>query len=106
MRNPANVLNSLSEHSKLKDYKFERLYRILFNEEMYFIAYQNIYANPGNMTKGSDGSTTDRMSLNRIKQIIDTSKMRAISPNRREEYTSRRRMGRNAHLEYPLSMTS
>lgn len=36
-------------------YKYERLYRILFNEQMFYVAYQRIYANPGNMTPGSDG---------------------------------------------------
>ena len=30
------------------------------------LAYQNIYASPGNMTKGIDGNTIDAMSLNRI----------------------------------------
>ncbi len=60
MRSPANVLNSLTEHSKLSGYKFERLYRVLFNEEMYYTAYQNIYAKTGNMTHGSDGKTIDQ----------------------------------------------
>ena len=43
MRNPKNVLNSLSKHSGNLNYKFERLYRVLFNEEMFYVAYQNIY---------------------------------------------------------------
>ena len=43
MRNPERVLNSLTKHSKISSYKFERLYRILFNEEMFYVAYQKIY---------------------------------------------------------------
>ena len=35
MRSPARVLNSLTKHSQTTEYRFERLYRILFNEEMY-----------------------------------------------------------------------
>ena len=70
MRNPQKVLNSLTEHSKLSNYKFERLYRILFNEEMYYVAYQKINAKPGNMTKGTDGQTIDEMSLSRIEKLI------------------------------------
>lgn len=101
MRNPANVLNSLSEHSKLKDYKFERLYRILFNEEMYFIAYQNIYANPGNMTKGSDGSTTDGMSLNRIKQTIDTLKDESYQPQPSRRVYIEKKNGKKRPLGIP-----
>ncbi len=42
MRSPERVLNSLTEHSKVSNYKFERLYRVLFNEEMFFLAYHNI----------------------------------------------------------------
>ncbi len=55
MRNPELVLNNLAAHSKLSDYKYERLYRLLFNEEMLFVAYQRIYAKQGNMTAGTDG---------------------------------------------------
>lgn len=85
MRNPEKVLNSLINHSKDTNYKFERLYRILYNKNMYLLAYQNIYANEGNMTKGTDGETIDGMSLKRIDDII--AKMRDESyqpkPSRR-----------------------
>jgi len=37
---------------------------------MYYVAYQHIYANPGNMTAGADGQTIDQMSLNRIEKLI------------------------------------
>lgn len=70
MRNPERVLNSLTRHSNDVSYKYERLYRILFNEEMFYVAYQRIYAKPGNMTAGSDGKTIDEMSLSRIEQLI------------------------------------
>ncbi len=42
MRNPEKVLNSLTKHSKQTDYKFERIYRVLFNEKMYYRAYQKL----------------------------------------------------------------
>ena len=48
MRNPEIVLNTLCQHSKVSDYKFERLYRILFNKEMFFIAWLCINALIGN----------------------------------------------------------
>ena len=35
MRSPEQVLKALNKHGKVSDYKFERLYRILFNEEMF-----------------------------------------------------------------------
>ena len=81
MRNPQKVLNSLTEHSKLSNYKFERLYRILFNEEMYYVAYQKINAKPGNMTKGTDGQTIDEMSLSRIEKLIGAIKDESYQPH-------------------------
>ncbi|MDR2690937.1 MAG: group II intron reverse transcriptase/maturase [Dysgonamonadaceae bacterium] len=79
-RSPEKVLNSLTGHSKVSDYKFERLYRILFNEEMYYVAYQNIYAKEGNMTRGSDGQTIDNMSLSRIEKLIISLKDESYQP--------------------------
>lgn len=80
MRSPEKVLNSLSEHSKNSSYKFERLYKILFNEEMFYVAYQRIYAKEGNMTKGSDGQTIDNMSLKRIEKLIGALKDETYQP--------------------------
>ena len=59
MRSPEQVLKALNKHGKVSDYKFERLYRILYNVEMFYMAYQRIYAKPGNMTPGSDGKTNE-----------------------------------------------
>lgn len=69
-RNPESVLKALSDHSKVSNYKFERLYRNLFNERMFYAAYQRIYAKQGNMTPGTDGKTIDQMSLQRIETLI------------------------------------
>lgn len=79
-RSPEKVLNSLAEHSRNLKYRFERLYRILFNEELYYVAYQRIYAKPGNMTAGSDGKTIDQMSLDRIEQLITSLKDESYQP--------------------------
>lgn len=80
MRNSERVLNSLTKHSKLSTYKYERLYRVLFNEEMYYIAYQRIYSKPGNMTPGSDGKTIDGMNLSRIEKLILSLKDESYQP--------------------------
>lgn len=80
MRNPETILNSLSAHSKDVHYKFERLYRILFNEQMFYVAYQRIYAKPGNMTPGSYGKTIDGMSIKRIGHLIDSLKDESYMP--------------------------
>lgn len=80
MRNPENVLISLTKHSNQKDYKYERLYRLLYNEELYLTAYQNIYSNDGSMTKGTDNQTVDGMSIERIRKIIVSLKDESYQP--------------------------
>lgn len=80
MRDPAKVLNSLAKHSVDLQYKFKRLYRTLFNPEMFFSAYQHLYAKPGNMTKGTDGKTIDGMNLSRINSILDSLKDETYQP--------------------------
>lgn len=44
----------------------ERLYRHLFNPELYLRAYGKIYRNDGSMTPGSNEETVDGMSLKKI----------------------------------------
>ncbi|GAQ16062.1 retron-type RNA-directed DNA polymerase [Myroides odoratimimus] len=80
MRNSIKILNGLSKHSPQVNYKYERLYRILFNQEMFFNAYQRIYAKPGNMTAGSDGKTIDGMSLERINKLIEVLRNETYQP--------------------------
>ena len=78
MRNPVVVLTSLI--AKDKDYEFRRLYRNLYNEELFLIAYNNIYAKEGNMTEGTDKQTIDGMSLDRIRRIIERLKDESYKP--------------------------
>lgn len=80
MRNPIKLLSSLQTHGTDRSYTFERLYRNLYNPELFMMAYQNIYASQGNMTKGTDGKTIDAMSLNRIKGIIARLKDESYQP--------------------------
>ena len=49
MRSPKIILENLQKHSKEENYKYERLYRNLYNEDFYLQALQNIYANKGSM---------------------------------------------------------
>ena len=80
MRDPERVLNSLAKQSKISMYRFERLYRILFNKEIYYVAYQKLYAKEGNMTPGVDGKTIDDMSIFRIEQLIELLKSEQYQP--------------------------
>ena len=80
MRSSENVLNSLAGHSSDPTYKFERLYRLLFNENLFALAYQNLAPKQGNCTKGSDGKSIDGMSVERVQKIIDCLKDESYQP--------------------------
>jgi len=103
MRNPIEVLKSLTEKSKDKSYKFQRIYRNLYNPEFYWMAYRNIYANKGSMTAGVDGSTIDNMSDSRIERIIASLKDQNYQPNpARREYIAKK----NSKKKRPLGIQS
>ena len=103
MRNPTDVLNSLSDKSKNPSYKFKRLYRNLYNPEFYMLAYQNIYANDGSMTPGVDGNTMDGMSSHRIEGIIQSLKDHSYQPNpARRTYIAKQ----NSNKKRPLGIPS
>lgn len=101
MRNPETVLNALSSHSADSHYKYERLYRILYNEEMFNIAYQHLAPNPGNMTSGTDGQTIDQMSIPRIKSIIDSLKDESYQPKPARRVYIRKKNGKLRPLGIP-----
>jgi retron-type reverse transcriptase len=48
-----------------------RIYRQLFNRNLYLLAYGKIYRNAGAMTLGPDLETVDAMSLEKIEKIIN-----------------------------------
>jgi group II intron reverse transcriptase/maturase len=49
----------------------ERVYRLLFQRDLYLRAYSRLYANEGAMTRGATEETVDGMSLAKIDRIID-----------------------------------
>ena len=53
MRSPEIILKNLESKTKDKSYRFERLYRNLYNPEFYLLAYQKIAASEGSMTAGT-----------------------------------------------------
>jgi hypothetical protein len=70
MQTAEKVLGIIGVRGK-KNLPIERIYRKLYNKELYLIAYQNIYSNDGAMTQGVNGETVDSMSLKKIDDIID-----------------------------------
>lgn len=80
MRSPETVLDNLAKQALRPDYKFQRLYRNLYNTDFYLMAYSKIYAKEGNMTPGSEGETIDGMSLERIRMLIQNLKDFSYQP--------------------------
>jgi group II intron reverse transcriptase/maturase len=70
MQTAEAVLGIIHERGK-KGLPLERLYRQLFNPELYLRAYGKIYRNDGAMTPGITAETVDGMSLKKIQAIID-----------------------------------
>lgn len=81
MRNPENVLKSLQSKACNTSYKYERLYRNLYNTEFYLLAYQQIKSAEGNMTVGIDSETIDGMGMERIHTLIEKIKDFSYQPN-------------------------
>ena len=103
MRNPVWVLKSLEEKACNQDYKYERLYRNLYNPEFYLLAYQNIAKSQGSMTPGADGLTLDGMSEERISKLIASLKDQSYNPNpARREYITKK----NSNKKRPLGIPS
>jgi retron-type reverse transcriptase len=50
------------------------LYRLMYQEDLYIIAYERIKSKPGNMTPGTDEETLDGFSLSTIREIIQEMK--------------------------------
>ncbi len=50
------------------------LYRLMYREDLYIIAYERIKSKPGNMTPGTDAETLDGFSLASIREIIQEMK--------------------------------
>ncbi|MEV0088729.1 reverse transcriptase/maturase family protein [Saccharopolyspora sp. NPDC050642] len=70
MQDAETVLDVIRKRGE-RGLPIERLYRQLFNTELYLVAYGRIYANKGSMTHGVTGETVDGMSLEKIRGIID-----------------------------------
>lgn len=85
MQNAERVLDIINDRGKRK-LPLYRVYRLLYNQELFLIAYKNIYSNNGAMTKGVTNETVDGMSITKVDRIIGQLKREAyrFNPVRRE----------------------
>jgi group II intron reverse transcriptase/maturase len=69
MRDAATVLEIIRERGR-RGLPLERVYRCLFNPDLYLLAYGKLYRNKGAMTPGATDETVDGMNLGKIEAII------------------------------------
>jgi group II intron reverse transcriptase/maturase len=101
LRNPIDVLNSLKTKACNESYHYERLYRNLYNEEFFLLAYQSIYPSEGNMTAGTDGKTIDGMGMDRIQKLIESMKKHNYQPNPARRTYIEKKNGKKRPLGIP-----
>jgi group II intron reverse transcriptase/maturase len=70
MQSTETVLNVIQKRGS-EGKPLERLYRQLFNKDIYRLAYSKIYSNKGAVTPGIGNETLDEMSEQRIDKIIE-----------------------------------
>ena len=103
LRNPTEILKILSEKSKDKSYRFQRLYRNLYNPAFYYLAYNNICTGKGSMTAGADGQSIDGMCSERITKLIASLKDYSYQPKPAKRiYIAKK----NSHKKRPLGIQS
>jgi len=83
----ANIILNIHRERGSKGLPLERVYKHLFNPELYLKAYGKIYRNDGAMTKGTTDETVDGMTLQKINEIISLLRQEKYrwSPARRTE---------------------
>jgi group II intron reverse transcriptase/maturase len=69
MRNAEKILSMLSERGR-QELPLQRVYRLLFNPNLYLLAYSRIAPNKGALTPGITQETADGMSLAKIEALI------------------------------------
>lgn len=71
MKPTSEILERINKSSlEHKDGIFTRLYRYLLREDIYYAAYQKLYANRGATTNGIDDDTADGFSAKYVKTLI------------------------------------
>lgn len=64
-------LETLRKLNSNRQWVNDDLYRLMFKEDLYIIAYEQIKSKPGNMTPGTDGETLDGLSMKTTGGIIE-----------------------------------
>ena len=82
MKPTAAIMDNIRRSSKKnKEETFTRLFRYLLRPDIYYLAYENLYANNGAATKGVNNDTADGFSEKKVERIIQSLKDGSYSPS-------------------------
>lgn len=103
MKPTIEILVNISKNSKKnKSEVFTRLYRYMLRPDIYYVAYQNLYANSGASTKGIDDDTADGFSEEKVNKIIEMLSSETYSPKAvRREYIEKKNSSKKRPLGIP-----
>ncbi|MHA2920019.1 reverse transcriptase domain-containing protein [Bacillus cereus] len=80
MQCPKVVLSNLRKKSLDKKYQYTRLYRNLYNPDLFLLAYNNLSKNDGALTMGVDQRSIDGFSMEEVEQLIEVLKNKSYQP--------------------------
>ena len=102
MRRADQVLRIIQERGQ-RGLPLERVYRLLFNPDLYLKAYGKIYRNDGALTPGTTQETVDGMSTSKIMATIEALRYERYrwTPVRRI-YIEKRRSKKKRPLGLPI----
>jgi group II intron reverse transcriptase/maturase len=92
MQPTMEILARISQNARCnEDEIFTRLYRYLLRPDIYYLAYQKLYANKGAATKGVNDDTADGFSERKVEKIIKSLADESYAPNpARREYIAKK----------------
>ncbi len=73
-------LDGLAKRNRNSNYVNKDLYRMLYNEEMFIMAYESIRPNAGLSTKGSAKTSVDGITMPKIGKIINQLRNGSFNP--------------------------
>jgi group II intron reverse transcriptase/maturase len=101
MREATAILEIIRKRGE-KGLPLERVYRLLYNRDLFLLAYGKIYRNKGATTPGSTPETVDEMSISKIDAIIEALRFERYhwTPTRRI-YIEKKRSTKKRPLSMP-----
>jgi retron-type reverse transcriptase len=102
MKPTIEILDNISKNSaNNKDEIFTRLYRYLLRKDLYYQAYQNLYANKGASTQGVDNDTADGFGEEKIDALIKSLADETYQPKPVRRTYVKKKNGKMSPWGYP-----